>query len=227
MPRGEFDRSARKAQTRARLLEAAARVYARRGFDGATLDEVAAEAGYTKGAVYGHFGSKENLLLALWEEHLQGQVVAQLALFDRRRDTWERPLAGSASWMEQLEREPDRFRLFIELWAYSQRDERLRPRVAEGLDVMRETFARFVAQGAADAGLQVSRDAPRQLANVMLGLSLGLSLLKLADADAVPSALLGATLSLLAQAMESDPRARALLAEAALAPEPQSSVRRR
>ena len=74
MPRGEFDRSARKAETRARLLEAAARVYARRGFSGATLDEVAAEAGFTKGAVYGHFGSKENLLLALMDEHLARQI---------------------------------------------------------------------------------------------------------------------------------------------------------
>ena len=70
MPRGDFDRSARNAQTRERLLEAAARVYARGGFGGATLDEVAAEAGFTKGAVYGHFGSKENLLVALLDEHL-------------------------------------------------------------------------------------------------------------------------------------------------------------
>src|ERR1019366_9084852 len=86
-------RSARKAQTRRRLLEAAARVYARRGFNGATLEEVAAEAGFTKGAVYGHFGSKENLLLALMEEHLTRQVIEQVALFDRERITWERPLA--------------------------------------------------------------------------------------------------------------------------------------
>jgi AcrR family transcriptional regulator len=65
MPRGEFDRGRKRAETRGRLLESAARVYARRGFDGATLDEVAAEAGLTKGAVYDHFGSKEKLLLAL------------------------------------------------------------------------------------------------------------------------------------------------------------------
>ncbi|HEX5224220.1 MAG TPA: TetR family transcriptional regulator, partial [Solirubrobacteraceae bacterium] len=52
MPRGDFDRSARNAQTRERLLQAAAAVYARRGVSGATLDEVAAEAGFTKGAVY-------------------------------------------------------------------------------------------------------------------------------------------------------------------------------
>jgi len=75
MPRGDFDRSARRAQTRALLLQAAASVYARCGFNGATLDEVAAEAGFTKGAVYDHFGSKENLLLALMEEHLAGQVA--------------------------------------------------------------------------------------------------------------------------------------------------------
>jgi hypothetical protein len=45
MPRGHFDRSARKAETRARLLHAAAEVYALRGFGGATLDEVAAPIG--------------------------------------------------------------------------------------------------------------------------------------------------------------------------------------
>src|ERR1019366_2189894 len=94
MPRGEFDRSARKAQTRRRLLEAAARVYARRGFNGATLEEVAAEAGFTKGAVYGHFGSKENLLLALMEEHLTPPVIEQSAPFARARSTLERPLAA-------------------------------------------------------------------------------------------------------------------------------------
>ena len=95
MPRGDFDRSARRAQTRALLLQAAASVYARCGFNGATLDEVAAEAGFTKGAVYDHFGSKENLLLALMEEHLAGQVAEQIELFDRERSTWERPVAGS------------------------------------------------------------------------------------------------------------------------------------
>ena len=154
MPRGDFDRSARKANTRALLLAAAARVYARHGFGGATLDEVAAEAGFTKGAVYAHFGSKENLLLALMEEHLARQVAEQLALFDRERITWERPLAGSERWMERLQHDPDPFRLFVELWIYAQRDERLRARLADGLGTLRATFARFAATSAADAGMQ-------------------------------------------------------------------------
>src|SRR5262249_10214181 len=81
MPRGEFDRSERRARTRVALLEAASRVYARRGFDGATLDEIAEQAGFTKGAVYDHFGSKENLLFALLDEHLAAQIAEQVALF--------------------------------------------------------------------------------------------------------------------------------------------------
>lgn len=212
MPRGQFDRSARKAQTRARLLEAAARVYARRGFAGATLEEVASEAGFTKGAVYAHFGSKENLLLALVEEYLAGQVAEQLELFDRDRATWERPLAGSDRWMDRLQQNPDRFLLFVELWAHAQRDEALRLRLAEALQELRTTFARFAADSSADAGLQSPPQATEQFANVMLGLGVGFAMLKLTDPQAVPPALLGAVLSVLIRAVEASPEARELLA---------------
>jgi AcrR family transcriptional regulator len=214
MPRGDFDRSARKAETRARLLEAAARVYARRGFGGATLDEVAAEAGFTKGAVYAHFGSKENLLLALMQEHLAGQVAEQIALFDREQLTWERPLAGSARWMERLEENPDPFRLFVELWVYAQRDERLRRRLADGLDTLRATFARFAAASAADAGVEPPPHATEQFANVVVALGVGLPMLKLIDPEAVPASLLGAVLAVLIRATESSGEARELLADA-------------
>jgi AcrR family transcriptional regulator len=212
MPRGEFDRSARKAQTRAALLGAAARVYAARGFGGATLDEVAAEAGFTKGAVYGHFGSKENLLLALVEEHLAAQVVEQVALFDRDRSTWERPLAGSARWMQQIDEDPDPFRLFVELWTYAQRDERLRTRLAGGLQMLRATFARFASASAADAGLEPPPHATEQFANVMIALGVGLPIIKLIDDD-VPASLLGAVLSVLIRSVESSAEVRALLAD--------------
>jgi hypothetical protein len=79
-----------------------------------------------------------------------------LELFDRDRDTCERPLAGSERWMQMVAEDPDPFfRLFVELWSYAQRDERLRARLADGLGVMRAMFARFGAASAADAGLDV------------------------------------------------------------------------
>ena len=217
MPRGQFDRSARRERTRAALLEAAARVYARNGFAGATLDEVAAEAGYTKGAVYAHFGSKENLLLALLEEHFARDVAEQLALFDRERLTWERPFAGSDRWMQRLLEEPDRFRLFVELWAHAQRDERLRARLAEGLDEFREVFAGFAEQSASDSGRVPPAGAAEQSANVMLALGLGLSMLRLVDSGRVPAELLGTAVSIFVRAVDSSEQAREELA--ALAPD--------
>jgi AcrR family transcriptional regulator len=223
MPRGEFDRSARKAQTRARLLEAAARVYARRGFSGATLDEVAAEAGFTKGAVYGHFGSKENLLLALMDEHLARQIAEQVALFDRGRITWERPLAGSASWMQGIEQDPDPLRLFVELWIYAQRDERLREHLQAGLELSRATFARFAVASAADAGADLGQDAAEQFGNIVIGLGMGLAMLKLIDPQQVPGALLGTALSMLIRTAEADPRVGELLAHPERSPTPEAA----
>jgi AcrR family transcriptional regulator len=223
MPRGQFDRSERKAATRTRLLEAAARVYARRGFAGATLDDVAGEAGFTKGAVYAHFGSKEKLLLALMQEYLSGQIAEQLELFERERSdrdraTWERPFAGSDTWMTRLGEEPDPFRLFVELWSYAQRDESLRLRLAGGLDELRKTFARFAAESDAERGAEPSPEANEQFANALLGLSLGLALLKLVDPDAVPVPLLGVVSGTIVRALESSPEARAQMASCAIIP---------
>jgi AcrR family transcriptional regulator len=213
MPRGEFDRSTRKAATRTRLLEAAARVYAAHGFAGATLDDVAEEAGLTKGAVYGHFGSKDNLLVALMEEYLAAEIAEQVALFDRDTTTWKRPLAGSDQWMHELDESPDAFRLLVEFWVAASRDEALRARFAAGLEALRETFAGFAAESAADAGLPTGPEPARHFANVMLGLSIGLGMIRVADRDRLSPALLGTALSVLIRATQEDPALREAMAD--------------
>jgi AcrR family transcriptional regulator len=59
----------RKAETRSLLLEAGLKVFADRGFDVATLDDVAQAAGFTKGAIYRQFPSKGAFLLGLFEQY--------------------------------------------------------------------------------------------------------------------------------------------------------------
>jgi AcrR family transcriptional regulator len=216
MPRGAFDRSERRAQTRARLLQAASRVYARRGFDGATLDELASEAGLTKGAVYDHFGSKEKLLLALLDERLAAQIDEQIALFDLSKETAERPRAGADRWMAHLEEDPDSFRLFVETWVHAQRDDELRARVAAGMDAWRATFKRLGSERSADQQEAIPEILLEQVANVMLALGTGLGMVKLADPDSVSSNLLGAVNVLLLGALERSEQARELLAQAAV-----------
>jgi AcrR family transcriptional regulator len=211
-PRGDFDRSARNARTRERLLAAAARVYARSGVSGATLDDVAAEAGFTKGAVYSQFGSKENLLVALLHEHLAKQIAEQIAIFDREPTTWRRPQVGSAHWMESLADDPDAFRLFVELWVYAQRDERLRERLAVGVEAMRTTYGGFAQSAADEAGIEPLPGSFERYASIVIGLGIGLAMIRLVDPEAVPEGLLGDALSALVRGAEQDEEIRALLA---------------
>jgi AcrR family transcriptional regulator len=74
-------RAQRRQQTRARLLDAAGQVFARRGFHAATVDEVAEAAGYTKGAVYSNFANKDELFLALLDQRLAAQLQQVEALY--------------------------------------------------------------------------------------------------------------------------------------------------
>jgi AcrR family transcriptional regulator len=64
----------RRADTRARLLAAARRTFARDGYHATSLDRVSANAGCTKGALYDHFGSKEGLFLALLDQQFATRI---------------------------------------------------------------------------------------------------------------------------------------------------------
>lgn len=68
-------RKERQAETRRRLLAAAARVFAAKGYHGASVSEIARTAGFTTGALYANFGSKEQLFIDLIDEHLAAQAI--------------------------------------------------------------------------------------------------------------------------------------------------------
>lgn len=208
MPRGEFDRGPRRARTRSRLLEAAARVYAQEGVEGATLDQVAELAGFTKGAVYDHFGSKDNLLLALLDEHVSAGIAEQEEFFDAHRDDPRRPQIGADRWIARLDEDPVALRLFVEAWLIGQRDESVRTRVVAGLDAMRAMFRGFGRRRVGDRTPELLLEGS---ADVMVALALGFALLKRTDPQRVPSKLLGAAYLILIKALETDPEAGALI----------------
>jgi len=82
----------RTRETQTKLLEAAAQVFVREGYEAAQLDEIAATAGRSKGAVYTHFKSKEDLFLALFEERTRCYVhrlMNSLAICESRRQRLE------------------------------------------------------------------------------------------------------------------------------------------
>lgn len=62
--------------TRGRFLQAAEKIFARDGFDAAKLEEIAADAGYTRGAFYANFDTKEDLFLALLEREISSRIAS-------------------------------------------------------------------------------------------------------------------------------------------------------
>ena len=99
-----------------RLLDAARKVFAKQGYDGASLDQVAAAAGMTKGAVYHHFDSKADLFWALAEERLSGQVdIAENV--DAADQAWNVDTLESVlgTVLEQSKEEQDWARLHYEI----------------------------------------------------------------------------------------------------------------
>ena len=82
---GRLTRAESHARTRQALLDAAAQVFANRGFGGASLDEIAEVAGYTKGAVYSNFGSKDELFLAVLQDRMRRQVELLNGLAERAK----------------------------------------------------------------------------------------------------------------------------------------------
>jgi AcrR family transcriptional regulator len=144
--------------------------------------------------VYDHFGSKEKLFLALLDEHLSAQIAEQQELFDPAEETASRPLAGADRWMQELEEDPDAFRLFVETWLRGQRDEEVRARIVAGMDAWRETLMGFACS--------LGHEPSKEFATAMLAIATGLGLIKLADPDSVPPELLGEVYVLMISAAE-------------------------
>jgi len=76
-------RQERTETTRARLIQSAEKIFARDGFEAAKLEEIAADAGYTRGAFYANFDSKEDLFFALLEREIGSRIGALEREMDR------------------------------------------------------------------------------------------------------------------------------------------------
>lgn len=196
-PVAEGRRRPPRDEVRRAVLDAAARVFARQGIDGASLDDVAAAAGFTKGAVYSNFGSKEGLVAALVDDRVSAYLDLGLAAVDDPGATLpERARALGDRLTAATDEQHDWHLLFLELWQRAVRTGR-----AEGafLQRRRELHAAVtdaVAAHAEQAGAELPLPAA-SMATLLLALSHGLAIERLADPASVPDDLLGEVLAML------------------------------
>jgi TetR/AcrR family acrAB operon transcriptional repressor len=178
------------ADTRSRILHAAFRTFAERGYSGATLDDVAADAGLTKGAVYWHFASKDDLCMALIEERFRREAVRipvdvqEVLRRGRGGGGGEETLVAFVAHEVEQAREAELWRRLGFEFISRSRSPALRRRYGElARKIHADTIP--VAQGLIDSGV-VSRDLdPKALAFTWRCILLGLGLWMTQDPDGV------------------------------------------
>jgi AcrR family transcriptional regulator len=177
----------RQQRTRGELLEAATRLFAARGFGGASIDEIAAAAGYTSGAIYANFAGKEDLFLSAFEEQIARHIREVTEAVSGAGDhAGARSAAGAQQWIDFLDRSPEMFLLFVEYWAYAVRDPHRRAAFSERFAAFRETTARMLGRNPADP-----------LAPAVNALIYGIAIQRLAEPEAMCDDLLRTSLEAL------------------------------
>lgn len=175
-------RSERQAKTRADLLAAAARVFAQRGYDAASVTEIAEEAGYSHGAVYSNFDGKEDLFLALYEEWVARRVAEIETVWSHDGTLAERARVAADDWMRSFARNPEPFLLRLEFTARAARDPELRRKLGTRVGAVPLAIRRLVEEGAEAEGMMLPIPAG-ELALALQALSLGLALEALGNPD--------------------------------------------
>jgi AcrR family transcriptional regulator len=181
--------------TRNALVAAAARVFLRHGFQGASLRAIASEAGLTTGAVYSNFDGKADLFLAVLEEKIDPRLAVMYA---SARTAPQRRLGAAVGeqFADYVRQQRRWLTLLIEFWAHAARDPKLRPKFAQRHEKLRTAIAYVLTERAASLGLPLALPAD-QLATIVIALTNGMAVEQLADPHGVPKDLYGHALDLL------------------------------
>jgi AcrR family transcriptional regulator len=185
----------RSRDSRALLLDGAAKVFAERGYRAATVDQIVAQAGLSKGTFYWHFDSKEQLFLELLEERIDRPARALMEVTrSAPADEATAPLVSSGI-AALFEQQREVVLLLHEYWSAAVRDEPLRARYIERQKALRDALADALAARHARTGVPLGIPA-QALATAFIALAEGLSLEALIDPDSVSEGLYGEILAL-------------------------------
>ncbi len=162
----------RSQETRMRILEAAMEHFASQGYNAASVDDICAAAGVSKGAFYHHFPSKQAVFFALFQDWLQGLDKAFAAIH---------PATVPETLMQMTGVLPDLFAtadnrlpMFLEFWLQASRDESIWGKTIAPYRHYQQHFAKLVQEGI-DEGT-VKPVNPQAAAQVLLSLAVGLVL---------------------------------------------------
>ena len=162
----------RSEETRARILDAAVRRFAVAGYDAASVDDICAEAGVSKGAFYHHYPTKQAIFLAL----MQGWLgMIDLGMNAVRKETVPETLVQMTNLLPGVfAAAEDRLPMFLEFWLQASRDEKIWNAVIAPYRHYQEYFSKLIEDGISEGSLKPTD--PHVAAQVIVSLAVGLVL---------------------------------------------------
>ena len=197
-----IDRRTRVARAEGReardeLLSAALRVFARRGYRAAGVDEIAAEAGYSKGALYWHFSGKAELLDALVQERVDAPMREKTALLASAPPERDMSVEASRTFGRQVAEQREALLLEREYWSLAIRDPELRSRYAERQAELRHELGAAMEARARHLGTPDIAMPAEDVARIVMSIIGGLTVDELIEPGSVRPELLGEALAVI------------------------------
>jgi len=193
MKRIRLTREQSRDQTRERLLDAAQAMFMKKGFVGASVEDIALAAGYTRGAFYSNFSGKSELFVELLRRDHEAMQADLRAIFDGEA-TREQMEARVLAYYSRLPQDNKAFLLWVEAKLLAARDARFRVRFNAFMKEKRERLAAYIEEFSARVGTPMPAD-PELLVIGLLGLCDGVQFLATADPQHVTPPVVEAVLA--------------------------------
>ncbi len=174
-------------------MRSAAKIFAQRGLQQASIDDVAEGAGFTKGAFYANFRNKEELFLAMLDERFSQRIEQIERLIAGEGTQAEKALRAGDEFTGFLSADPEWQRLFLEFSAYAARNDEFREELVTRYRWMRARIAAAMQAQAAAIGVEPSVPA-EQVAMMTCAMANGVAVERLLEGDAIPEHLFGTML---------------------------------
>jgi AcrR family transcriptional regulator len=144
----------RSEETRAALLRSASRLICELGMHGASIDRIAADAGYTKGAFYAHFASKEDLFLVVLDEHFATELARLDVILAGTAAPVEEARKAAEDFLMHIDADPQWRRVYQEFATHAARHDAFRVEFATRQRGLRTRMAEVFTRWAADLGVK-------------------------------------------------------------------------
>jgi len=151
-------RKEKQAKTRSALLKSAAKLICRKGITEASIEDVAADAGYTKGAFYANFKSKEEMFLVMLDERYAAELERLEAHLPGEGVPAEEVRESAEDFLQFIRSDPDWPRLYFEFVVYAARHPEFRDELATRNRAMRERIAQVIENWRRNWGAHIEVD---------------------------------------------------------------------